>query len=149
MFIKIFSDLFITEENIMYEKPIIIKSGDIAEGVFMASGGEGSDCYTVDAYIHQTPETGRGDYRIQVNAHHDADHNSNRKQRLVLYFNQPVTYSSSNGQCLTTGEVSTLEIQVAYWNNHVDNIGMGDVVVTSEPGLELLGAEMIDEAMEY
>lgn len=44
-----------------YSKPIVTIDTGLAEGVYAASG-----CYDASAYIHQTPETGRGDYRIQV-----------------------------------------------------------------------------------
>ena len=52
-----------------YSRPVISIDSGLAEGVYMASG-----CYEASAYIHQTPETGRGDYRIQVNGKHNADH---------------------------------------------------------------------------
>ena len=131
----------------MYKKPTVILDRDVAEGVYAASG---SDCYTVSAYIHQTPETGRGDYRIQVDARHDAaDHNSN-KQRLVLSFNQNVEYQGSGGEKvgeLTVG--NTVTIDYSYWNNHTDNIGAGDVIVTSDPGLAITDAVMYDIGKQY
>ena len=48
-----------------YSKPVVTIDIDLAEDVYAASR-----CYTVSAYIHQKPETGRGDYRIQVNGQH-------------------------------------------------------------------------------
>ena len=48
-----------------YSKPVVTIDIGLAEGVYAASG-----CYTVSAYIHQKPETGRGDYRIQLNGQH-------------------------------------------------------------------------------
>ena len=134
-------------------KPMIQAVDDLAEGVYMASGnnmtGQGGDCYTTTAYIHQTPETGRGDYRIQVNATHDADHNSNYNQELVISFNQPVVYSSSNGTYESGNNTNTIHIGYKYWNNHTDNIGLGDVVVTSDPGLSITNVYMIDRAKQY
>ena len=50
-----------------YMKPMLVTSDELAEGVYLASG---AGCYTASAYIHQAPETGRGDYRIQVNGQH-------------------------------------------------------------------------------
>lgn len=44
-----------------YKKPVVVGCDDVAEGVYAASG-----CYTVTTNIHQRPEFGRGDYRIQV-----------------------------------------------------------------------------------
>lgn len=75
-----------------YMKPVLLTSDELAEGVYLASG-DGSGCYTTTAYIHQTPQTGRGDYRIQVNAVHNADH-TKEAQQLNISFNQPVTYVS-------------------------------------------------------
>ncbi|OLA83868.1 MAG: hypothetical protein BHW44_10295 [Roseburia sp. 40_7] len=132
-----------------YEKPIVKLEEEKAEGVYMASGdsidgnNSGSGCYTVSAYIHQTPEIGREDYRIQVNAHHSASHNCNG-QILTLNFNQPVTYQSSGGSLQSGDGTSSIKIKYGYWNNRTDNIGLGDVVVKSNPGLAVTGAVMDD-----
>ena len=125
-------------------KPMIQAVDDLAEGVYMASGD--GDCYTTEAKIHQRPETGRGDYRIQVDAHHNADHNS-KSQQLEISFNQPVTYKScnANGASLASGNgTNTLFINMTYWNNHTDNIGFGDLVVESDAGLSISGVVMHD-----
>ncbi len=127
----------------MYEKPLVLGNDDLAEGVFTDSG---DTCYTSEAHIHQRPETGRSDYRIQVNGQHNADHNSNA-QKLILTFNQAVTYVECymNGAAYVDGNgTTTLTINLGYWNNHTDNIGGGDVVVTSEPGLEVTGCRIED-----
>ena len=130
-----------------YEKPVVIANDSLAEGVYAASGsasssgGSGDDCYTVNAYIHQRPETGRQDYRNQVNGVHAAgDGHHSGKQHLFLTFNQPVTYSSSNGTLAGGNNSNCIEIAYAYHNNGNDNIGLGDVVVTSGDGLEISGA---------
>lgn len=129
-----------------YEKPVALANEELMEGVYMTSGDTtGSDCYTVTTNIHQRPETGRGDYRIQVNGHHFADegdgHHSG-EQHLILAFNQPVNYISSNGK-LTNGDgTSTIDIEYHYHNSAGDNIGLGDVVVTSEAGLSITGSKI-------
>lgn len=133
-----------------YEKPVMTLENEQAEGVYMASGDattggeDSSGCYTASAYIHQTPENGRDDYRIQVNGRHDANHNSNA-QVLHLHFNMPVTYVSSNGQLKSGDGTSTLNISYWYWNNHTDNIGLGDVVVKANPGLAITGVSITDD----
>jgi hypothetical protein len=119
-----------------YEKPMILTNEEAAEGVYTASG---SDCYTVTANIHQRPQEGRGDYRIQVNAQHAASHHSTQ-QILILSFNQAVTYSGSNGTLVGGNGTTTLRIQFGYHNNYSEGVGMGDVIVTSDPGLALTGA---------
>ena len=133
-----------------YVKPIVLANEELAEGVYAASGaatggGDGQDCYTVTAYIHQTPETGREDYRIQVNGVHAAIGHHSTEQVLILYFNQPVNYSFCNGAnatCTGGDGSSTLELTYNYHNNENDNIGLGDVVVTSAEGLAITGAEL-------
>ena len=122
----------------MYRKPTILTNSDLAEGVYAASG-----CYTATSYIHQKPETGRGDYRIQVNGVHAADH-TKETQWLHISFNQPVTYVSSQG-VLESGDGSTsLTIRYSYHQNPTDNIGLGDVIVQSDPGLEVTGTSITD-----
>ena len=55
---------------VKYSKPMVTVDQGLAEGVYAASG-----CYTASAYIHQTPHTGRGDYRITGKMEkHNADH---------------------------------------------------------------------------
>jgi len=130
-----------------YERPVAIANDELVEGVYMASGASaGSDCYTVNAYIHQRPETGREDYRIQVNAAHAAtDKHHSGKQTLIISFNQPVEYIScnANGASLAGGNnTNTLEIDMTYHNNASDNIGFGDLVVKSESGLAITGSEL-------
>ena len=122
-----------------YKKPVVVGCDDVAEGVYAASG-----CYTVTTNIHQRPEFGRGDYRIQVNARHDTSHTCSQ-QLLTLGFNQSVEYSSSNGTLVLTSGPE-IKIAFSYWNNPKDNIGMGDVIVTSEAGLSVTYAYMTDNA---
>lgn len=126
-----------------YEKPIVVETEELAEGIYAASGGNGENCYYVETNIHQKPETGRGDYRIQVTARHAAanGHHSTA-QVLTLYFNQPVTYKSSNGSLSSGDGTSSINIAYGYHNNGNDNIGLGDVVVESEVGLAVTGAKL-------
>ncbi len=116
-----------------YDKPIVLVNPQLAEGVYLASG---DSCYSTSAVIHQRPEVGRGDYRIQINGKHNADHNCNG-QILTISFNQLVKYSNSNGQLISGDNSNTLQIKYNYWNNHIDNIGFGDLVVVSEQGLAI------------
>ena len=122
----------------MYTKPLVLTNDDMAEGVYAASG-----CYTATAYIHQTPQTGRGDYRIQVNGKHDADH-TNETQWLHISFNQPVEYISSNGALESGSGTSTLVIRYSYHQNPTDNIGLGDLVVKADPGLAVTSVSITD-----
>ena len=122
-----------------YSKPMVIVDQGLAEGVYAASG---AGCYKASADIHQKPDIGRGDYRIQVNGQHNADH-TKEAQTLTISFNQPVTYSSSNGT-LAGATGTTLTINYTYHQNPNDNIGLGDLVVTSDAGLAITGVSITD-----
>lgn len=130
-----------------YESPIVTNNMELAEGVYMASGDGDGDCYTVTARIHQKPETGREDYRIQVDGSHAAtDGHHAGHQRLILTFNMPVNYSSSQGSLYKGDGTNKIQIDYHYHNNANDHIGLGDVVVTAESktGLEITHAELKD-----
>lgn len=122
-----------------YSKPIISIDNGMAEGVYAA----GSGCYTATAKIHQTPQTGRGDYRIQVDGVHKADH-TNDAQILTISFNQNVTYQSSQGTLISGNGTPTLQIKYSYHQNENDNIGLGDLVVISDAGLAITGVSITD-----
>lgn len=121
-----------------YTKPVISLDSSVAEGVYAASG-----CYTATANIHQTPQTGRGDYRIQVNGVHSADH-TNDAQTLTITFNQEVTYVSSQGTLASAATGTTLVINFTYHQNGTDNIGLGDLVVTSDSNLQVVSVSITD-----
>lgn len=121
-----------------YSKPIVTIDTGLAEGVYAASG-----CYDASAYIHQTPQTGRGDYRIQVNGQHHSDH-TKEAQTLTISFNQNVTYVSGGAGLISGNGTLILTIKLSYHQNPNDNIGFGDLVVTSDPGLAITGVSITD-----
>lgn len=121
-----------------YSKPVVTIDIGLAEGVYAASG-----CYDASAYIHQTPETGRGDYRIQVNGQHHSDH-TKEAQTLTISFNQNVTYVSGGAGLISGNGTATLIIKLSYHQNSNDNIGFGDLVVTSDTGLAITGVSITD-----
>ena len=123
-----------------YAKPVVTVDNGLAEGVYAASG---AGCYDASAYIHQTPETGRGDYRIQVNGKHSSDH-TREAQVLTISFNQNVTYVSGGAGLISGNGTSTLKIKLSYHQNPNDNIGFGDLVVTSDAGLAITGVSITD-----
>lgn len=129
-----------------YERPVVEIDAGMAEGVYAASGASSTGCYTVNAQIKQTPETGRENYVIQIDAHHQADHTRDA-QTLTISFNLPVGYVSYNGQGarLVSGDgTNTLVISLTYHQNPTDNIGSGDLVVTAASGLAITGVSITD-----
>ena len=122
-----------------YIKPVVEVNEDLAEGVYAASGS----CYVINAYITQIPQIGRSDYRIHLNAIHNADH-TNNSQTLTIKFNQNVHYVSSNGELVYGDNTDTLIIVFSYWQNGFDNIGLGELVVTSDENLTIKSTKLAD-----
>lgn len=120
-----------------YEKPVVLANDDVAEGVYAASG-----CYTVSAYITQTPETGRETYCVHLDAVHMAEHHSTQ-QVVDLSFNQSVDFEWCNAaDCSCSGSgSSTLSLTFSYHANEIENHGLGDVYLKSGDGLAITGVE--------
>ena len=123
-----------------YKKPVVTVDNELAEGVYAASG---AGCYTATAKIHQTPQIGRGDYRIQVNGKHSADH-TKEAQVLTISFNQNVTYVSGGEGLISGNGTSILKVKLSYHQNPNDNIGFSDLVVTADAGLAITGVSITD-----
>ena len=123
-----------------YKKPVVTVDNELAEGVYAASG---AGCYTATATIHQTPQTGRGDYRIQVNGRHSADH-TKEAQTLTISFNKNVSYVSGGAGLISGNGTNILKVKLSYHQNPNDNIGFGDLVVTADTGLAITGVSITD-----
>ena len=108
-------------------------------------GGNGSRCYTCEAKINQRPETGRDDFRIQINARHNGDHSCD-EQILTIVFNHPATFiSCSNGSLNGANNTIKIQVKLRYHNNQNDNIGMGDFIVkSSHNDLQILSCYIND-----
>lgn len=127
-----------------YAKPIVEKLNfNFKNQVVAESGTATNSCYTVNAEIYQKPEPGRDDYRIHVDGKHHASHTSNH-QILTISFNMPVTYLSSNGLLRSGDGTPTLVIDYHYYNNPIDNIGLGDIVVNAGQGLAITNIMLND-----
>lgn len=104
----------------------------------------------VEMYFHEKYKLyseavigGRGDYRIQLNGKHDADH-TREAQVLTISFNQNVTYVSGGAGVIDGNGTPTLRVKLGYHQNPSDNIGLGDLVVTSDAGLAITGVSITD-----
>lgn len=121
-----------------YVKPAVLANEDISEGIYTASG----DCYTVSARITQTPEIGRENYCIHMDAEHSATHHSTQ-QVVRLSFNQAVDFewcNAANCSCSGSGS-SNLTLTFSYHANFNENHGLGDVYVKSGNGLAITGVQ--------
>lgn len=125
-----------------YEKPVVLANEELAEGVYAASG---SDCYTTTAYIVQKPELGRGNYSLQVDAHHDTASNPHHGtgQVLTLNFNLPVEFVSADGSLVSGNGTTTIKISYTYHvNQGPENHGLGNIYVIADQGLEVVSASL-------
>lgn len=124
-----------------YEKPIVLANSELSEGVYAASGTYGFN--NANADIHQRPETGRGNYVLNVGANQQNGEMS-YNQTVTLTFNQPVTVvNTGNGNTgvIVEGDgTNTVTIKYSYTQNPNDNFRLSDFIVESDPGLEVLGA---------
>lgn len=119
-----------------YVKPVVLGNSEMSEGVYAASGS----CYTVRAEIKQWPAEGRGDYRIQLDADHDAaDNHHSMVRKIQITFNMPVEFSYCNEASACTGSGSnTLVLTFSHHNNGYEpGIGLGGLVVIAESGLAI------------
>lgn len=121
-----------------YSKPTILVNDEYSEGVYAASG-----CYQVTAQIRQDHQVGRSDYRISVKGKHAADHTCS-KQTLTISFNMPVVYKSSGGTLVGATSGTTLVIQYGYFQNPTDNIGLSDLIVEADQGLQITSISLTD-----
>ncbi len=127
-----------------YVKPMVLANEDLAEGVYAASGKlTGDDCYSVSSNIHQRPQEGRGDYRIQFDATHGAsDGHHSGEQNLIVAFNMPVEYVGSNGTYVSGSGTNTIVVRFNYHSNGTGLIGLGDLIVKADAGLAITSAQL-------
>ena len=125
-----------------YVRPMIVTNTELAEGVYAGSG----DCYTFSAYIHQKPELGNEVYSIQIDGvHHATDGHHSSTRSVMVTFNQPVTYVSSNAAAVEGSGTNQIQLTFvdgvngSYHNNGGDNIGLGQLKVQAADGLAITG----------
>lgn len=130
-----------------YEKPTAEKINFTYENQVVAesTATHNGPCFQVTGYVHQIQELGRSDFRIQLNAHHADDHTCTT-ETLTITFNQPVTFKEcyGDGAAYQSGNgTNTLVMTFTYLANPSQNVGIGDIIVESDPGLELVSTSMV------
>lgn len=65
-------------------------------------------------------------------------------QVLTISFNQNVTYVSGGAGLISGNGTPTLKVKLSYHQNPTDNIGFGDLVVTSDAGLSISSVSITD-----
>lgn len=106
----------------------------------------GTACYSCTAQINQRPETGRDDFRIQINAQHHGNHICDEQYLTVIFSNRATFISCSNGSLMGPNNTERIEVRLRYHNNPNDNIGMGDFTVKSDDkSLSIVDVFMADK----
>ena len=122
-----------------YVKPVVAANEGLAESIYMGSG----NCYTFNARITQTPETGRDTFVVQMDGNHSATHHSSVRN-VVVVFDNPVNYVSSNAASVAGDGTNTLTLTFkddngSYHNNGNDYIGLGQLQVrAAAPSLSIV-----------
>lgn len=77
----------------MNNKPMIFANDDLSEGVYAASGGIGTNCWTGEPYLVQSLAGGTGGYNVyEMHLHHSKSAGHASTGCKVKYtFNVPVT----------------------------------------------------------
>lgn len=123
-----------------YEKPVIVINDDVSEGIYAASGA----CYSTVAKITQRIEVGRGTYVIQIDAvHNSKDNHCSNAQEIRITFNNEIEYISSDADIAFKDTARSIVLKYGYFNNPHDNIGLGNLYVTSNKGLEITNSQCI------
>lgn len=119
----------------MYEKPMIIASDDLSEGVYLASGSSDENCWRVTVKrSHQHPVCGRKSTKFQIDMQHlikDQSHHDRKPQRLYLVFDHCVdVLECSEAHLVGCGRnVSQIEVDFYTCDNGNEHIGWGGLAV--------------------
>ena len=116
-----------------YVKPLVVADDARAEGVFAASGADGSDCFTASAKVEDT--IGNLHY-VRVSGEHMGDHTS-MSEKFVITFDREVTYGGDRGfgvKSVSPEKGTTLTLTTGQYmgksnGSKPDSIGFGMFVV--------------------
>ena len=65
------------------------------------------------------------------------------KQQFVITFNQLVLYVSNNAANVMSSGTNTLTLEYNNHNNNSENIGLGNIYVESDSGLNILNTTCV------
>lgn len=65
------------------------------------------------------------------------------KQKFVITFNQLVLYVSNNAANVMSSGTNMLILEYNYHNNNSENIGLGNVYIESNSGLNILNTTCV------
>lgn len=105
-----------------YERPMILKTEDLAEGVYLASGETSADCWTISAPSVQDWNGSHHIFEVQC-SHTPAVQHISGNTEVVITFSEPVTDVYSEFPCTFSGNTAVINRTLL-----ADAYGSGDHV---------------------
>lgn len=79
-----------------YEKPVVLANDEVAEGVYAASGAEGTACFKFESDAGRNWSTGDGFYEYNVRFRHIDEAHMNCTHKFIIHFSAtPIAVSCS------------------------------------------------------
>lgn len=94
-----------------YEKPIVLATEELAEGIYAASGVDANTCWTIIDVRSTQEDNGQGEHVFEVEIEHTtAVQHISMECTTVLTFNNNVTGASTEGNCTASYSGNTVTI---------------------------------------
>lgn len=123
-----------------YEKPILVKTEQMSEGVYLASGASGCWTFTYRKTGNDVPSEGQGQ-EFQIDGSHNNPEHHLAYPVITLTFNQTITSVSSTSGYATScsGNTVTVGCNIGT-SNSTENLGFAiRVVSASAADLQITG----------
>lgn len=107
-----------------YEKPIVLTTEELAEGIYAASGVDANTCWTIIDVRSTQDDNGNGEHVFEVEIEHTTEvQHISMESTTVLTFNNNVTAARTEGNCTASYSGNTVTIVRALL---ADAYGSGD-----------------------
>ena len=132
--------LFVFEGEVQimmnYERPMLVKTEQMSEGVYLASGASGCWTFTYYKTSNNVPSEGEGQ-EFQINGSHSNPEHHVAYPVITLTFNQPITGATSTSGYPTScsGNAVTIGCNIGT-TNATENLGFA-IRVTSSTAADL------------
>lgn len=98
-----------------YEKPVVLENGEVAEGIYAASGAVACDCFSIEV-VSENPAAAFGGYWLEFNIHRNAGHTHQVEEDWAnlyakLTFNKDLSgFTVRGGATSVSQNVLTIEL---------------------------------------
>ncbi len=105
-----------------YEKPVVVASEELLEGVYLASGTSANDCWTIEAVSVQPWNGSHHVFEVRCSHSNVMEHIS-KATTVTLTFNQELTDAYSEFSCSFSGNTATIVREL-----HANAYQSGDIM---------------------